>query len=67
MGQCIGKVLCDTRESEVSSNIEESDTGEFERSGTEEFEGCNTEEFEECNTEESKGISNKAEILSFYL
>ncbi|PKK75118.1 hypothetical protein RhiirC2_773999 [Rhizophagus irregularis] len=53
------KVLCDTREPEVSSNIEEfeeSDTGEFEGSGTEEFEfeSSSIEEFEGCNAEESK-------------
>ncbi|PKY36193.1 hypothetical protein RhiirB3_458283 [Rhizophagus irregularis] len=62
MGQCIGKVklvLCNTKEPEVSSNIEEieeSDTGEFEGSGTKEFESSSIEEFD---AEESKGISNK--------
>ncbi|CAB4433711.1 unnamed protein product [Rhizophagus irregularis] len=54
-----GKVLCDTREPEVSSNIEEfeeSGTGEFERSGTEEFESSSIEEFEGSNTKESKDL-----------
>ncbi|CAB4377416.1 unnamed protein product [Rhizophagus irregularis] len=63
MGQCIGKVLCNTKEPEdqicnitklVSSNIEE-----FEESGTEEFERSSIEKFEESGTGESKGISNK--------
>ncbi|PKY35452.1 hypothetical protein RhiirB3_533189, partial [Rhizophagus irregularis] len=49
MSQCIDKVSCNTKESEVSSNIEEFEersTGEFEGSGTEEFERSNIEEFE---------------------
>ncbi|PKY57518.1 hypothetical protein RhiirA4_478639 [Rhizophagus irregularis] len=37
----IGKVLCDIKEPEVSSNIEE-----IEESGTEEFEISSIEEFE---------------------
>ncbi|PKB97600.1 hypothetical protein RhiirA5_432821 [Rhizophagus irregularis] len=49
MGQCIGKVLCNTKEPEVSSNIEE-----FEKSGTEEFERSSIEKFEESGTGESK-------------
>ncbi|PKY34677.1 hypothetical protein RhiirB3_454625 [Rhizophagus irregularis] len=62
MGQCIGKVLCNTKEPEVSSNIEEfeeSGTGKFKGSGAKEFESSNIKEFEESNTKESKGISNK--------
>ncbi|PKY42327.1 hypothetical protein RhiirA4_456098 [Rhizophagus irregularis] len=51
MDQYVGKVLCDTKEPEVSSNIEE-----FEESGTEEFESSSIEEFEESNTKKSKGI-----------
>ncbi|PKK43445.1 hypothetical protein RhiirC2_804275 [Rhizophagus irregularis] len=46
MDQRIDKVLCDVKEPEVSSNIEE-----FEESETGEFEGS--------DTKESKGISNK--------
>ncbi|POG74106.1 kinase-like domain-containing protein [Rhizophagus irregularis DAOM 181602=DAOM 197198] len=57
MDQCIGKVLGDTKEPEVSSNIEEfeeSGIGEFEGSGTEEFESSSIEEFEGSDTKESK-------------
>ncbi|PKK55492.1 hypothetical protein RhiirC2_802252 [Rhizophagus irregularis] len=63
MGQCIGKVLCNTKKPEVSSNniegFEESGARVFEGSGIEEFERSSIEEFEGSGTKESKGISNK--------
>ncbi|PKY61058.1 hypothetical protein RhiirA4_485532, partial [Rhizophagus irregularis] len=51
-----GKVLCDIREPEVSSNIKEFEESgrESERSDTEEFESSSIEEFEGSNTKESK-------------
>ncbi|GET53775.1 hypothetical protein GLOIN_2v1883089 [Rhizophagus irregularis DAOM 181602=DAOM 197198] len=51
MDQYVGKALCDTKEPEISSNIEE-----FEESGTEEFEISSIETFEESNTTKSKGM-----------
>ncbi|POG62154.1 hypothetical protein GLOIN_2v1883089 [Rhizophagus irregularis DAOM 181602=DAOM 197198] len=52
MDQYVGKALCDTKEPEISSNIEE-----FEESGTEEFEISSIETFEESNTTKSKGLT----------
>ncbi|RGB23465.1 hypothetical protein C1646_774452 [Rhizophagus diaphanus] len=53
--QYIGKVLCDIKEPEVSSNIEE-----FEESSTGEFEGSGTEDLKEVVLRNSKEMILKS-------